>query len=368
VIPFLDLQAVNARHRTEFHECLERVLDTGWFILGRELEAFESEFAAYCGVKHCIGVSNGLEAMHLTLRALGIGPGDDVMVPSNTYIATWLAVTQAGARPVPVEPLDATCNIDPARLPAALTARTKAIMPVHLYGQPAQMTEINAFAARHGLRVIEDAAQAHGARWNGTRTGALGDAGAFSFYPGKNLGALGDAGAVCVNDDDLARRLRVLRNYGSSEKYRNQTQGFNSRLDELQAAFLRRKLTWLDEDNQRRRDIANRYLTALSSSGLGLPAVPSGCEPAWHLFVVRSAQRDALQRALAARGVQTLIHYPIPPHLQPAYRDLGFGEGLFPVAERIHREVLSLPMGPTMSDEQVEQTIAAILAAELSLG
>lgn len=368
MIPFLDLQAVNARHRAALHECLERVLDSGWFVQGRELEAFESEFAAYCGAKHCIGVGNGLDALHLALRALGIGPGDEVIVPSNTFIATWLAVTYAGATPVPVEPVEATYNLDPSRLAAAVTARTKAIVPVHLYGLPADMQAISAFAGEHDLRVVEDAAQAQGAQLNGIRVGALGDAAAFSFYPGKNLGALGDAGAVCVNDDGLAQRLRILRNYGSAVKYQHEEQGFNSRLDELQAAFLRNKLSFLDDDNRRRRSIADRYLAGLGSTGLVLPQVPSGCEHVWHLFVVRSSRRDALQRALAARGVGTLVHYPTPPHLQPAYRGLGFGEGSLPIAERIHREVLSLPMGPTMSDEQVEETIAAVSDAALSLG
>ncbi len=368
MIPFLDVHAVNARHRVALHDCLERVLDSGWFIQGRELAAFESEFAAYCGAKHCIGVGNGLDALHLVLRALKIGPGDEVIVPSNTFIATWLAVTYAGATPVPVEPEATTYNIDPGRLEAALTPRTKAIVPVHLYGQPANMPAINAFAARHGLRVIEDAAQAHGARLGGIRTGALGDAAAFSFYPGKNLGALGDAGAVCVNDDGLAGRLRILRNYGSTEKYRHDTKGFNSRLDELQAAFLRAKLLMLDADNRHRRAIADRYLAALGPTGIGLPVVPVNCEPVWHLFVVRFQQRDALQRALAARGVQTLVHYPTPPHLQLAYRDLGIGEGALPIAERLHREVLSLPIGPTMSSEQVEETISAVEDALASLG
>jgi dTDP-4-amino-4,6-dideoxygalactose transaminase len=301
------------------------------------------------------------------LRALGIGPGDEVIVPSNTFIATWLAVSYAGATPVPVEPVEATYNLDPARLAAALTPRTKAIVPVHLYGLPADMTAISAFAAQHDLRVVEDAAQAQGARLGGIRVGDLGDAAAFSFYPGKNLGALGDAGAICVKDDELAQCLRMLRNYGSRAKYRHDVKGFNSRLDELQAAFLRHKLTFLDDDNGRRRSIADRYLAGLASTGLGLPHVPKDCEPVWHLFVVRSTRRDALARALAARGVQTLIHYPTPPHLQPAYRDLGLGEGALPIAECMHREVLSLPIGPTMSDEQVEETIAAVHDASLSL-
>jgi dTDP-4-amino-4,6-dideoxygalactose transaminase len=364
---FLDLRAVNDRHRAALHEALERVLDSGWYIQGRELEAFENRFAAFCGTRHCIGVGNGMDALHLTLRACGIGPGDEVIVPANTFIATWLAVTFAGATPVPVEPDDETCNLDPAKLEAAVSGRTRAIIPVHLYGLPADMTAINAVAVRHGLKVIEDAAQAHGARAGGKRTGCLGNAAAFSFYPGKNLGALGDAGAVCTNDDGLAEKLRMLRNYGSARKYWHLEVGFNSRLDELQAAFLRAKLECLDNDNDRRRVIAARYLEELQTTGLQLPIVPQGMEHAWHLFVVRSKRRDALQEALTARGVQTLIHYPVPPHLQPAYSELGYRAGAFPITERMHEEVLSLPIGPTMSADQVTATIEAVKDAALSL-
>jgi dTDP-4-amino-4,6-dideoxygalactose transaminase len=360
MIPFLDLQRINARERAAFHEALDRVLDSGWFILGREVERFEGEFAAFCGVRHCIGAGNGLEALQLVLRAYGIGPGDEVIVPSNTYIATWLAVSHVGATPIPVEPVETTYNLDPARLEAALSPRTRAIIPVHLYGLPADMAGINAVAQRHQLKVIEDAAQAHGASVAGRRTGVLGDAAAFSFYPGKNLGALGDGGAITTNDDALADRLRSLRNYGSTVKYHNDRKGFNSRLDELQAAFLSLKLRTLDDDNQRRRTIAARYMEALNSTGLLLPHVPADLQHAWHLFVVRSKRRSDLQRYLSEREVHTLIHYPVPPHLQPAYRELGYVAGAFPIAERIHAEVLSLPLGPTMSDDQVETTIAVL--------
>ncbi|MGK2953009.1 MAG: DegT/DnrJ/EryC1/StrS family aminotransferase [Thiobacillus sp.] len=365
--PFLDLQAINARDREAFHRALDRVLDSGWFILGPELESFEREFAAYCGTRHCIGVGNGLEALQLILRAYGIGPGDEVIVPANTYIATWLAVSHVGATPVPVEPVEATYNLDPGRIEAALSPRTRAIIPVHLYGLPADMPAINALAARRGIKVIEDAAQAHGASIDGRRAGSLGDAAGFSFYPGKNLGALGDGGAVTTNDDSLAVQLRSLRNYGSTVKYHNDRKGFNSRLDELQGAFLRVKLRMLDADNLRRSEIAARYASALAGTGLVLPNMGHISRPAWHLFVVRSRRRSDLQAHLAARGIQTLIHYPIPPHLQVAYREFGFGANSFPVAERIHAEVLSLPIGPTMSDEDVVTIAAAVREASSGL-
>lgn len=367
MIPFLDLRNINLREREAFHEALDRVLDSGYLIQGPELCQFEAEFAAYCGTKHCIGVANGLEAIHLILRAYGIGPGDEVIVPSNTFIATWLAVSYCGATPIAVEPNEGTYNINPARIEAVITPRTKAIIPVHLYGQPAEMESIIALARRHNLKVIEDAAQAQGAVYQGQRTGRLGTAAAFSFYPGKNLGALGDAGAVTTDDDELAGRLRMLGNYGSAVKYHNQVKGYNSRLDELQAAFLRIKLRSLENDNARRSVIATQYLSALANSGLVLPQVPVHCQPVWHLFVVRSTKRDELKKRLEERGVHTLIHYPIPPHMQEAYRDQGLCEGTFSISERMHREVLSLPIGPTMTDEQVEATIAAVLQVQEDL-
>jgi dTDP-4-amino-4,6-dideoxygalactose transaminase len=359
-IPFLDLGAINSRHRDVLEAAFLRVLDSGWYILGKEVEAFEREFADYCGSKHCIGVGNGLEALHLILRAFDIGPGDEVIVPANTYIATWLAVSYAGARPVPVEPLPGTCNLDPERIEAAITPRTKAIMVVHLYGQPADMDSICSVAHRHGLKVIEDAAQAHGARYKGRRTGSLGEAAGFSFYPGKNLGALGDGGAVTTDDDRLAERLCVLRNYGSKIKYHNKEKGYNSRLDELQAALLREKLKTLDDDNACRTRLAGRYSELLSGSGLILPAVPGWAEPAWHLYTVRTPLRDALQHHLNDRGIGTMIHYPIPPHLQAAYADLGFGPGTFPITEAIHNEILSLPMGPHLDEQQVAKVCSII--------
>lgn len=363
MIPFLDLRTVNLRDRDAFHEALDAVLQSGHLVRGQESQRFDTEFASYCGVGSSVGVANGLDALHLILRAYGIGPGDEVIVPSNTFIATWLAVDQAGAIPVPVEPDEASCNIDPSRVGSAITSRTRAIIAVHLYGQPADMDPLMALARHHGLKVIEDAAQAHGARYKGRRTGSLGDAAAFSFYPGKNLGALGDGGAVTTNDETLARAITELSNYGSAVKYRNEVKGYNSRLDELQAAFLRYKLRRLDEDNARRRAIAERYGRGLASTGLTLPSVPSWCEPVWHLFVVRTPLREQLQAALVELGVQTLIHYPIPPHLQGAYAERGLAHGALPVSERMHEQVLSLPIGPTMTNAEVDRTIDAIRQA-----
>lgn len=358
-IPFLDLKAQYLELKEELDAAYRRVMDSGWYVLGAEVESFESEFADYCGVKHCIGVGNGLEALHLVLRAWGIGPGDEVIVPSNTYIATWLAVTHTGAIPVPVEPVDFTYNIDPARIEAAITPRTKAILPVHLYGQPADMEPIMKIAASHGLKVMEDAAQAHGARYRGKRTGGLGDAAGFSFYPTKNLGAFGDSGAVTTNDADLAQKIRLLRNYGSQVKYINETAGFNSRLDEIQAALLRVKLLYLDEWNERRGRIYSWYKSnlPLMFPELVLPVVPEWAEPCWHLFVVRSKERDDFQKMLASYNIGTMIHYPSPPHLQKAYEHLGYQAGSFPLAERMANEVLSLPMGPHLEKGLLDKSI-----------
>ncbi|GGC07632.1 DegT/DnrJ/EryC1/StrS family aminotransferase [Pseudoduganella buxea] len=362
-VPFLDLKAINDSQSAELDAAFRRVLASGWYILGKEVEAFEQQFAAYCGCAHAIGVANGLDAIMLVLRAWGIGPGDEVIVPSNTFIATWLAVSQCGATPIPVEPVEAHYNIDPARIEAAITPRTKAIVAVHLYGQPADMQAIMAIAARHGLKVLEDAAQAHGATCHGRRAGQLGHAAAFSFYPGKNLGALGDGGGITTDDAELAQLLRTYRNYGSQKKYHNLVQGFNSRLDELQAAFLAVKLGALDEGNARRRAIAARYSEQLAGiDGLTLPAVPSWAEPVWHLYVVRHARRDVLAERLAEHGIGTIVHYPIAPHQQQAYAELGHGAGAFPIAEAIHREVLSLPIGPHMSLDQADEVAAAVRA------
>ncbi len=358
-IPFLDLKASYLELKPELDAAYHRVMESGWYILGQEVQAFECEFATYCGVKHCVGVGNGLEALHLILRAMEIGPGDEVIVPANTYIATWLAVTYAGATPVPVEPDEKTYNIDPNRIEAAVTPRTRAILPVHLYGQSADMTPILQIAQCHNLRVIEDAAQAHGARYKGNYTGGLGEAAGFSFYPSKNLGSFGDGGAVTTNDDLLADRVRTLRNYGSEKKYYNQIKGFNSRLDELQAAFLRVRLTKLDEWNKRRKAIADAYLIGLADeSDLTLPHVPEWATPAWHLFVIRTRNRERLQRHLHDLDIQTMIHYPVPPHKQEAY--ITMAAFTYANTERIHREILSLPIGPAMSDEDVRYVIESI--------
>lgn len=360
MIPFLDLKAPHVELRPEIDAAIARVLDSGWYILGPEVEAFEAEFAGYCQADHAIGLANGLDALHLALRAMDVGPGDEVIVPSNTYIATWLAVSQCGAVPVPVEPDPATHNIDPARIEAAITPRTKVILPVHLYGQPVDLDPILAIARKHGLRVLEDGAQAHGARYKGRRIGGHGDAVAWSFYPGKNLGALGDGGAVTTNDAQIADRLRVLRNYGSRVKYVNEVAGYNSRLDPLQAAVLRVKLAHLDDWNARRTALAQVYLDGLRDTGLVLPHVPDWAQPAWHLFVIRHPQRDALQQALADAGIGSLIHYPIPPHMQQAYVDAGYPADAFPLASRMADEVLSLPMGPQLGVEQAYTVVAAV--------
>ncbi|WP_210546272.1 DegT/DnrJ/EryC1/StrS aminotransferase family protein [Rhodoferax sp. PAMC 29310] len=361
-VPFLDLSAAYRELQTEIDAAVARSLASGYYIGGPEVEAFEGEFARYCGAEHAIGVANGLDALHLALRAMDVGPGDEVIVPSNTYIATWLAVSQCGATPVPVEPDARTYNIDPTRIESAITSRTKVILPVHLYGQPADMDAILPIARKYSLRVLEDAAQAHGARYKGTRLGCHGDMVAWSFYPGKNLGAMGDGGAITTSDAQLADRIGVLRNYGSRVKYVNEIKGYNSRLDPLQAAILRVKLAHLDEWNARRSGIAARYQQGLTGSGLTLPFVPIWAEPAWHLYVVQHPRRDALQNALARSGVGTLIHYPIAPHLQQAYASAGFVKGQFPLAERIANQCLSLPIGPQLNEASLDAVVTAVKA------
>lgn len=360
MVEFLNLKRVNEPHETALREAVDRVLASGWYVLGAETEAFEHEFAAYCGVAHCIGVANGLDALHLILRAMDIGPGDEVIVPGNTFIATWLAVSYAGATPVPVEPEPHSFNIDPARIEAAITPRTKAIMPVHLYGQPADMDPIVALAKHYKLKVIEDAAQAHGSRYYGRRAGSLGEAAGFSFYPGKNLGALGDGGAVTTNDDELAKRLRKLRNYGAAVRYQHEVVGVNSRLDEIQAAMLRVKLPHLDADNALRRQRAAEYHEALHGCGLILPTTAEDTEHAWHLYVVRHPRRDALAQALKERGIATLSHYPLGNHQQGAYRG-GHWPSLH-VTETLCAEVLSLPMSPRMTGQDVAEVAQAVRA------
>jgi len=362
-IPILDLKPAYQELRPELDAAYHRVMESGWVLLGKELEAFEAEYAGSIGVKHCIGVANGLEAMQLVLMAWGVGPGDEVIVPSHGYIATWLAVTHVGATPVPCEPDPATYNLDASQVPARITPRTKAILPIHLYGQTADMTAINAVAQQYGLRVLEDAAQSHGAMCRGRAAGALGHAAGVSFYPSKNLGALADAGAVTTDDDGLADRLRHLRNYGSKVRYHNDYIGLNSRLSELQAAFLRVKLPRLAEWNARRVGLAAQYLEQFRGVGdIVLPHVPEWAAPVWHLFVIRTKRREALQKHLAAQGIGTQIHYPIPPHLSKAYAAAGWKRGDFPLAEKYADEVLSLPIGPHTSAAQVDTVCATVRA------
>jgi dTDP-4-amino-4,6-dideoxygalactose transaminase len=364
-IPFQDFRAPYHELKEELDAAYHRFMESGWLVLGKETTAFEEEYAAYCAADHCVGISNGLEALHLALRAMGCGPGDEVIVPSNTYIATWLAVSQVGARPVPVEPDPTTFNIDPARVEEAITSKTKVIMAVNLYGQPCDYDALIAIANKHGLRLAIDNAQAHGCKYKGKVVGALADIECHSFYPSKNLGAFVEAGAITTNDSDLADRIRILRNYGSRVRYCNEIQGYNARIDELQAAFLRVKLRKLDEWNNRRSSIAEQYLSQLSafSSELSLPFVPEWSSPVWHLFVIRHPHRDRLQKHLAEHGIQTIIHYPIPPHMSGAYSDLQpptLGTWQLPIAEQLAKEVLSLPIGPYISQVAAFQVISAI--------
>lgn len=367
-VPFLDLHAAYSELKPQIDAAIARVSQSGWYVLGPEVEAFERAYAEYCGAASCVGVANGLDALHIGLLALGVGPGDEVIVPSNTYIATWLAVTQTGATIVPVEPDPTTHNIDPTLIEQAITSRTKVILPVHLYGLPADMDPISQIAERHGLVVLEDAAQAHGARYKGRRVGSHGDVVAWSFYPSKNLGAMGDAGGLTLKHDTLTDKIRALRNYGSARRYVNDMRGLNSRLDPIQAAALGVKLELLNSWNQRRAETARFYLKHLSQvKGLTLPIEPDWADSAWHLFVVRHPHRDRLQQALTTRGIDTLIHYPIAPHLQQAYSDMGWRQGDFPVAEQLASEVLSLPIGPHISIEQRARVVEAILEVEDSV-
>ena len=358
-VPFLDIKGAHRPITGELLEAFSRVLESGWFILGKELSRFEADFAKFCGVQHCIGVANGLDALQLILRAYDIGAGDEVIVPSNTFIATWLAVSFVGATVVAVEPNIHTHNLDVSEVEKAITPKTRAIMAVHLYGQTVQMQVLRELAQRHNIKLIEDAAQAHGATYQGRCAGSLGDAAAFSFYPGKNLGALGDAGAVTTNDPDLAQKIRLLRNYGSTQRYKHDMAGTNSRLDELQAAFLSEKLKFLAKGNLRRQIIAARYIAGLAGTALVLPEVAPECESVWHLFVVRSKQRDGLRAHLQEKGIETLIHYPTAPHLQEAYADLGYKTGAFPIAELLQDEIVSLPIYPQLTDAQVDDVVAA---------
>ncbi|SMB89413.1 DegT/DnrJ/EryC1/StrS aminotransferase [Hymenobacter roseosalivarius DSM 11622] len=360
-VPFLSFAPQHDPLREQILAAIAAVYDKQWYVLGDQVKAFEAAYADFNQVRHCVGVANGLDALHLSLVALNAGPGDEVLVPSNTYIATWLAISFVGATPVPVEPNPATYNIDPARLEAAITPRTKGIMPVHLYGQACEMGPIMEVARRHGLWVVEDNAQAQGATWQRSVTGSFGDVNGTSFYPGKNLGALGDAGAITTNDDALGGKIRTLRNYGSQKKYYNEVIGYNSRLDELQAAVLSVKLPHLMEWTQQRQAIAALYNQHLAGLGdLVLPTVARGATHVYHLYVVRTAHRDALQQHLQEQGIGTLIHYPVPPHRQQAYEHLGIREGVYPIAEALARTSLSLPMWPGMQGEEVAAVAAAV--------
>lgn len=363
MIPFLDLKSLYHEIKPEIDEAILRVLNSGWYIGGVEVENFETDYANYCNASHCVGVANGLDALFLSLRAMGVGPGDEVIVPSNTYIATWLAVSHCGAVPVPVEPDIHTYNIDPALIEAAITARTKVILPVHLYGQAADIDPILALAQKYKLLVLEDGAQAHGACYKGKKIGAHGDAVAWSFYPGKNLGAMGDAGAVTTNNQNIADRIRILRNYGSEVKYKNECQGYNSRLDPIQAAILRVKLKYLDQWNARRCGIAKQYLEAFKFISLNQPLVPEWADPVWHLYVVQHPERNELQKILKNSGIETMIHYPIPPHLQAAYQLLGSKKGSFPISEYLHETVLSLPIGPGQDLQSTQMVVDSVCTA-----
>jgi len=366
-IPFVEVAHSYSELKTEIDLAIERVLRGRQYIRGLELEAFEAEFAEYCGVRYCVGVSNGLDAINLVLRALEIGSNDEVIVPSNTFIATWLAVSHVGAIPIPVEPNESTFNLDPNRVEAAITPRTRAIIPVHLYGCPADVDAIKEIAAHHKLPLIEDAAQAHGAEYYGRKTGSLATAAAFSFYPTKNLGAAGDGGAVTTNDELLATRIRRLQNYGSTTRSQHQEIGFNMRLDEIQAAILRVKLRHLDRWNEKRRSLASIYSKTLDDKSLRLPIAPPNCKHVWYLYVVRTAQREALRSALTTRGLETLVHYETPPHLQRAFTALNYAQGDFPVSEAMHRDVLSLPIGPHLDELAILRACDAVNEAIANL-
>ena len=360
MIPFLDLKKINQQYREELIGAATNVIDSGWYVQGAQVEAFEREFSDYCGVKHCIGVANGLDALILIFRAykeLGrLKEGDEVIVPANTYIASILAITENRLKPVLVEPDEQTYNLDPKLIEQAITPKTKAILAVHLYGQLADMIAINTIAEKHGLLVMEDSAQAHGASYNGIKVGNWGDASGFSFYPGKNLGALGDGGAVTTNDEELATTIRALGNYGSHKKYENLYKGINSRLDEMQAAMLRVKLRYLDEEIEKRKEIAIYYLENITNKNIVLPAITT--DSVWHLFVIRTVKREELQKYLLDNGIQTLIHYPVPPHKQKAYK--GWNNESYPISEQIHNEVLSLPISGIQSLEDIKEIVRVI--------
>lgn len=358
MIKFLDLYKINERLRKEINGKITQVLDSGWYLLGEETENFEQNFAKYCGVKHCIGVANGLESLNLIIRGYGFAQGDEIIVPANTYIASILAISENGCTPILVEPDINTYNINPDLIEKKITSKTKAIMVVHLYGQAVQMQKIWALAQKYNLKIIEDSAQAHGAKYQNKRVGSLGDASGFSFYPGKNLGCVGDGGCVTTNDDELAQKIKALRNYGSHKKYHNVFIGMNSRLDEIQAGILDIKLKFLDEDNQKRKEIAKYYRKNIKNSSIILPNVYAEDAHVWHLFVVRTKQRDNFQKYLLDNEIQTIIHYPIPPHKQECYK--LWNNLSYPITEEIHKSVLSLPISPVMSDDEVRKVVEII--------
>ncbi len=358
MIKFLDLHKINERFRPEIDAAIKRVLDSGWYILGKEDEKFESDFAAFCGVKHCIGCANGLDALNLIIKGYGFGAGDEIIAPANTYIASILAITQNNCTPVLVEPDLKTYNINPDLIEEKITQKTKAIMVVHLYGQAVEMEKIQELAKKYNLKIIEDSAQAHGAIYKGKRTGNLGDASGFSFYPGKNLGCLGDGGCVTTNDDELAAKIRAIRNYGSNIKYNNILQGINSRLDEIQAAVLDIKYRFLDEDNEKRRKIADFYSKNIKNPLITLPETYARESHVWHIYPVRTVNRNKLQQFLLDNGIQTLIHYPIPPHKQQCFKE--WNNLSFPITEKIHEEILSIPISPVLSAAEMQKVVEVI--------
>jgi dTDP-4-amino-4,6-dideoxygalactose transaminase len=358
MVPFLDLKKINHRYNSETEQAIKRVLDSGSYILGNEVAEFEKDFALYCGTKYSVGVGNGLDALYLILKGFDIGEGDEVLVPSNTFIGTWLAVSKTKAVTVPVEPEMGSYTIDPEKIEEKISVRTKAIIAVHLYGQTCAMDRINEIAAKHHIKVIEDAAQAHGAEYKGRKTGSLGDASGFSFYPTKILGALGDGGAVTTDDEALAEKIRMFRNYGSKEKYTHQYKGCNSRLDEIQAAVLRTKLKYLDEEIKNRKIIAGLYVSGIKNSKVTLPSVPDSADHVFHLFVIRTKQRQVLQDYLLQKQIQTMIHYPLPPHRQKAYQE--YNHLHYPISDKIHQEVLSLPLNSGLGTSEVSTVIDAI--------
>lgn len=360
MIKFLDLEKINNRFRTEIDERIKNILDKGWYLQGEENDKFSKHFAEYCGVKYVLGVANGLDALRLIVKASGFGEGDEIIVPANTYIATILAISDNGCTPVLVEPDINTYNIDPDKIEAAITPKTKAIMVVHLYGQAVQMQKVWDLAKKYNLKVFEDCAQAHGAMYQGKRIGSLSDAGAFSFYPGKNLGALGDAGAIATNDEDLYLKAKALANYGSDRKYHHIYKGLNSRLDEIQAAVLDVKLPHLDADNTRRRQIAAYYRSHITNPKIILPQTYDENAAVWHVFVVRTQERDAFQQYLSDNGVQTIIHYPCPPHKQLAYKE--WNNLSYPISEEIHNTIISLPISPVMTDDEVKKVVEIVNA------